>query len=270
MRIEDHRLKPGWYKPSPNIGGPLIKPTLLVMHYTASGSDPSPTKVADYFLRPEAKASAHVVLGRDGTCKQVVPFDRKAWHAGKSIWRGHANCNDFSIGIEIDNWGRLSRTADGQVRSWTQAPIEAASATQLTHKHEQTPSLWEVYRETQLAALTDLTRAILTAYPSITEIVGHDDIAPGRKSDPGPAFPMARFMSLVEGRDDAPALHRTVIVESLNARSGPGRDYAAFGTFTKGADVKVLYDAPGDWALVEGTISEGRAVTAWVWDQYLR
>ena len=118
MQIDNHKLNPGWYKQSPNIGGALNNPTLLVMHFTASGGT-GPTGDADYFLKPAAKASAHVVLGRDGEIRQVVPFNRKAWHAGKSIWRGKPNCNDFSIGIEIDNWGKLTKAQDGQTKSWT-------------------------------------------------------------------------------------------------------------------------------------------------------
>ncbi|MCA6243954.1 MAG: N-acetylmuramoyl-L-alanine amidase, partial [Phenylobacterium sp.] len=209
MQIVDHRLKPGWYKASPHHGGALEAPSLLVMHFTVSGAGAK--GVADYFVSPTANASAHVVVGRDGEVRQVVPFNVKAWHAGRSVWRGRPNCNDYAIGIEIDNWGRLMRTADGQVRSSTSRILDPALAVEMTHKNETRPCLWEVYGETQMSALVAVTRAILAAYPTITEIVGHDDISPGRKSDPGPAFPMGRFVSLVGGRGDAPALTRTVV-----------------------------------------------------------
>ncbi|ODT84530.1 N-acetylmuramoyl-L-alanine amidase [Phenylobacterium sp. SCN 70-31] len=268
MQIVDHRLKPGWYKPSPNVGGALVRPTLLVMHFTAGGGA-GPKGVADYFLRPEAKASAHVVVGRDGGVLQVVPFNVKAWHAGRSVWRGRSNCNDFSIGVEIDNWGRLTRTADGLVRSWTNAVVDPGKAAELTHKNETSRSLWETYDETQLQAVVRVTRLILAAYPSITEIVGHDDIAPGRKTDPGPAFPMGRFVALAAGRGDRAPITRRVTASRLNARGGAGLDFDVLGVFTQGTQVEVIYDSPGPWAQVTGRLSDGAEVTAWVADQYL-
>lgn len=268
MRIENHRLVPGWKSLSPNHGGALAAPRLLVMHFTASGGS-GPLGDADYFLKPAAKASAHVVVGRDGAIAQVVPFNVKAWHAGKSIWRGVPNCNDYSIGIEIDNWGKLVRTADGQVRSWTGEIVDAARSVHLVHKHEAAPAYWEQYGETQLRAVVELTRLLLDAYPSIEEIVGHDDIAPGRKVDPGPAFPMSRFASLAAGRGDWAPIRRKVIASRLNARGGPGTEFQILGDFARGDEVEVIYDAVGPWAQVEGLLGTGERVTAWVADQYL-
>ena len=267
MKIVNHQLQPGWYKPSPHHSGALNAPSLLVMHYTVSGAGAK--GVADYFVSPAAKASAHIVVGRDGDIRQVVPFNVKAWHAGKSISRGKPNCNDYSIGIEIDNWGRLMRTAEGQVRSATGKVVDPGLAVELTHKNEIMPALWEVYGETQMKALVDVTRLILAAYPSIAEIVGHDDIAPLRKSDPGPAFPMGRFTSLVAGRDDAPVLKRKVIASRLNARGGPGVQFDKLGVFVGGTMVEVVYDSPGPWAQVKGALEGGAEVLAWVSDQFL-
>lgn len=269
MRIVNHKLNPGWYKQSPNHGGTLQNPSLLVMHFTASGGG-GPLGDADYFLKPEARASAHIVVGRDGGIRQVVPFNQKAWHAGVSIWRGRRNCNDYSIGIEIDNWGKLVKSADGQIRSWTREVVDSARAVSLVHKHERTACLWEAYNDIQLAAVVGITRLILDEYPSIAEIVGHEDISPGRKTDPGPAFPMSRFVSLVTGRGDAPPIRRRVNVARLNARGGPGLEFEVLGTFTHNSEVEILYDAPGAWAQVEGAIADGSVVTAWVFDSYLR
>jgi N-acetylmuramoyl-L-alanine amidase len=269
MDIVDHKLKGCWAGASPNIGGTLASPTILVMHYTASGgADPSGD--VDWFLNKQAKAAAHIVVGRDGTVKQVVPLDRKAWHAGVSIWRGQPNCNDFSIGIEVDNWGKLVKAADGQMRSYTGAAVEPARAAFLQHKNETSPTYWELYSQAQLDAVTEVTRAILAAYPTIKEIVGHEDIAPGRKTDPGPAFPMSRFVSLVGGRGDRPPIDRTVTVARLNARGGAGTNFDVLGQFTEGTKVAILYDAPGGWAQVKGKLATGEIVTGWVADQYLR
>lgn len=269
MKIVGHKLEGCWQGPSPNAGGVLDKPTLLVMHFTASGGD-GPEGDRKYFMTEKAKASAHIVVGRNGVVEQVVAFNVRAWHAGKSIWRGVPNCNDYSIGIEIDNWGAVTRNEDGKFRSWTGEIVPPARVAQMRHKAEAHPRYWETYNEKQLAAVTEVTRAILDAYPSIREIVGHDDIAPGRKADPGPAFPMSRFTGLADGRADKKVERRKVIASILNVRSGAGTQYEMVGQISSGAEVDVLYDAPGPWAQIKGKSAGGDPVTGWVADQYLR
>jgi len=109
------------------------------------------------------EVSAHVLIRRDGEVVQYVPFDRRAWHAGQSCYEGRERCNDFSIGIELEG-------CDDQA-----------------------------YEAVQYKALADICRALLAAYPALTpqRIVGHCDIAPGRKTDPGPSFDWARLRSLL-------------------------------------------------------------------------
>jgi len=101
--------------------------------------------------------SAHVLIARDGTLTQYVPFDRRAWHAGKSEYCGRSSCNDFSVGIELEGTDDLP------------------------------------YTDAQYRALSQLIVALRRGYPSLrrAEVVGHSDIAPGRKTDPGPAFDWA-------------------------------------------------------------------------------
>lgn len=108
------------------------------------------------------KASAHFLVRRDGEVIQFVPCAKRAWHAGESTWKGRPRCNDFSIGIEVEG--------DGEV------PFTPA----------------------QYRRLAALTRALKTRYP-IAEIVGHSDIAPARKTDPGPQFDWARYRAAVAG-----------------------------------------------------------------------
>ena len=109
----------------------------------------------------ELKVSAHLLVPRDGELVQFVPLHLRAWHAGQSQCEGRARVNDFSIGIELEGCD--------------DAPFEDA----------------------QYRVLTDLTRALLQAYPAITpaRIYGHSDVAPGRKTDPGPSFDWARYRS---------------------------------------------------------------------------
>jgi len=106
------------------------------------------------------RVSTHFVIRRSGGLTQFVPCGRRAWHAGISEWRGRAACNDFSVGIELEG-------CDDQ-------PFEPA----------------------QYAVLAELTGALEQAYP-IADIVGHSDVAPGRKTDPGPCFDWALYRGLL-------------------------------------------------------------------------
>ena len=112
------------------------------------------------------KASAHVVISRDGVLTQYVPFGARAWHAGVSEYRTRSGCNDFSIGVELEGT-------------------------------DETP-----YTDAQYAALGEVLVALIEAYPSLSpeHIIGHSDIAPGRKSDPGPAFDWPRLRALLARR----------------------------------------------------------------------
>ena len=106
------------------------------------------------------KVSAHVLIRRDGELVQFVPLSQRAWHAGQSYCEGRTRVNDFSIGIELEGADNL--------------PFEDA----------------------QYESLTRLTRAIRQVYPAVVtqRIYGHSDIAPGRKTDPGPMFDWKRYL----------------------------------------------------------------------------
>lgn len=105
------------------------------------------------------RVSTHLLIRRDGELVQYVSLDKRAWHAGVSSFQGRERCNDFSIGIELEGT-------------------------------DDTP-----YTDAQYAALVEQAAALVRAFPGLNEqrIVGHSDIAPGRKTDPGPAFDWARF-----------------------------------------------------------------------------
>lgn len=107
----------------------------------------------------DMKVSAHVLIRRSGEIVQYVPFTQRAWHAGVSCFEGRERCNDYSIGIELEGTDDLA------------------------------------YEEIQYQVLEQLVAALMQAYPGITRqrIVGHSEIAPGRKTDPGPAFDWSRI-----------------------------------------------------------------------------
>ncbi len=108
----------------------------------------------------DLRVAAHLLISRQGEVTQFVSFDDRAWHAGESCFQGREACNDYSIGIELEGTDNLA------------------------------------YTDTQYRQLVQVSRALLATYTELNpeRITGHSDIAPGRKSDPGPAFDWARYL----------------------------------------------------------------------------
>jgi N-acetylmuramoyl-L-alanine amidase len=185
------------YIQSPNTNGQsrLIVPSYVIIHYTA---DSSMEGAIDWFKNPVAEASAHLVIGRDGRIVQMVPFNQRAWHAGNSSWGNIVGLNSYSVGIELVNAGKLVKK-QGNYVNWAGHVIPEDEVIQAIHKNETSPCFWHEYTQAQFDAAIEVSKALVSTY-SILEILGHDDIAPGRKTDPGPAFPMSAFTSRVFGR----------------------------------------------------------------------
>lgn len=199
MLVIDDMLTEGGSKvplvPTPNMGGP-IRPRFLIVHYTAGTSTAG---ALSWLANPAARASAHLVVGREGAVHQMVPFDRCAWHAGRSRWGEIVGLNRCSIGVELVNAGRLTRLGDGRWVSAFGQTIAEDDVLVATHRREAVPAGWQRFPPAQLEALAGVANAIRRAY-AIEEMLGHDDIAPGRKVDPGPAFPMAELQREVMAR----------------------------------------------------------------------
>ena len=175
LLVDNHRVIQARQVPSPNHGErpPGARVSLLVIHNISLPPGEYGGPWIDHLfcnhLDPDAhpyfaeiagmQVSSHFLIRRDGELVQYVPCDRRAWHAGRSCWRGHEECNDFSIGIELEGTDH------------------------------------EPYTDAQYAVLIDLVAALREAYPDIAEdaLTGHSDIAPGRKTDPGEAFDWARL-----------------------------------------------------------------------------
>jgi N-acetylmuramoyl-L-alanine amidase len=141
--------------PSPNFDARTAPPSVLVLHYTGMKTgDEALARLRD----PEARVSSHYMVEEDGRIFRLVAEERRAWHAGVSFWRGRRNLNGDSIGIEIVNPGH----------EWGYRPFPAA----------------------QIAAVTALVGDIRTRWDiEDRDIVGHADVAPDRKDDPGELFP---------------------------------------------------------------------------------
>jgi N-acetylmuramoyl-L-alanine amidase len=174
-----------------------IEHLYIAIHFTAGrGFDQS----CDWLCNPKAQASAHLVIGRDGEIAQLVPFSRRAWHAGVSRWQALTGMNSYSIGIELDNPGPLQKRATGWY-TWFGVKVPDDLVVLAPHKYGGPERGWHAYSDAQFDALYEACEALIDAYPDIADVLGHEDIAPGRKSDPGPAFNMESLRSRLFGRE---------------------------------------------------------------------
>ncbi|RIV83273.1 N-acetylmuramoyl-L-alanine amidase [Aurantiacibacter xanthus] len=147
------------HAPSPNWNERQLPISMLVLHYTDMvGKDAALERMCD----PEAQVSAHYLIEEDGTIIQLVDEDKRAWHAGRSVWRGVHDVNSASIGIELDHPG---------------------------HTNGYRP-----FADAQIAALIPLVHSIVKRHDiPRANVVAHSDIAPDRKVDPGELFPWDRL-----------------------------------------------------------------------------
>lgn len=184
-----YMLDRGWVQqaravPSPNCGPrpPGTVVDLLVIHnislppgcFGGDAIEQLFTNCLDWTAHPfyaeicGLEVSAHFLIRRCGELVQFVATDLRAWHAGLSCWRDRENCNDFSIGVELEG-------------------------------ADEVP-----YTDAQYATLASLTDALIAYYPGLCHdhLAGHADIAPGRKTDPGPAFDWSRFRASLASAGD--------------------------------------------------------------------
>ena len=187
--------------------GRPITPELVVIHYAVTDS-------LDATVRTQQARGYWAHLSVDGfsdgqrsemRAVQQVPFNRRASHAGQSSWRGRERVNDFGIGIEIANPGPLLEGADGKLRRvygkiW---PQDDAQHTGSAPGYPKAWKWWAKYSTEEMAILVTICRMLRAEY-GITEIVGHSDISPGRKFDPGPAMDLAWLrQSVFDGKQYA-------------------------------------------------------------------
>ncbi|MCE5270300.1 N-acetylmuramoyl-L-alanine amidase [bacterium] len=251
MKINNHLLEGEGVKQlsSPNRGGQFGAglPDTIIIHYTGGSSAESS---AQWLCDPRAKASAHLVVGCDGVVYQLVPFNTVAWHAGKSEYKGRVGFNNYSIGIEIDNAGRLTKGGGGYISTFGKVYGED-QVTEAVHRNESAPSYWHIYSEKQIAAVESLCLELMGAY-NISAILGHEEVAPGRKSDPGPAFPLDKLRDRIINpeRALAEALPRksvgvvTASLLNIRSRGFPGAPTVA-PPLSKGVKVDILQEQNG-------------------------
>lgn len=175
--------------PSPNFNERIDKktnklitnPTYIILHYTSGCTAKKAFKTLSNFFRP---VSAHYLIGANGNITQLVDESKRAWHAGKSSWKKNDQLNSYSIGIEIVNPGFSELDQEPCTENfeiWNKKNGQKVSGSSY---------FWYSFTQDQIQSVITLCKDIINRYNIKPEnILGHSDIAPGRKVDPGPLFP---------------------------------------------------------------------------------
>ena len=234
----------------------LIDPDYLVVHYTATDSA---TEALNWFLSiPPAnpdRIAAHVIIDTDGSITQLVPFNQRANHAGPSTWNNTDSLNYHAIGIELVNPGFVSKLSDGSfVRKITEKHSKTYPASRTdeiaraSHKHRfWNEQYWFKFPAEQIAALKRLSSALIAHY-QLVQVVGHDDISPARKPDPGPAFPWDEFRKEL-GLGINTGKIFTVNTAGTNLRTDPSTSHPEIKKLPVGYQVGLI-DNHGMWSKV--------------------
>ena len=264
MKIHDHKLQADQdkaisYQETPNNSGQFTGglPDTIIMHYTAGANLESSVNT---LTKPSVKASAHVVIGRDGKIVQLAPFNIITWHAGASSYKGRDGLNNYSIGIEMDNAGLLEQQGNQYV-SWFGRKYSEEEVVKAIHRNQSVERYWHEYTEEQISTAFDLCLLLKENY-DIKYIAGHEEIAPKRKTDPGPAFPLDKLRNEIlhedrsknEGEPDELPEEGKVIASALNIRAEPTTKAKKIANpLPEGTKVQIM-DARDGWYHVKTTI----------------
>lgn len=254
--------------PTPNYQYQIM-PKYLMIHYTATDTASS---AITWFKQTASQGNsdrvcAHIVLAPDGTITQMAPFNTRCNHAGYSAWDGRTGMNEHAIGIEIVNPGYCEKLGNGSYRRAiankpdgtpiykTYPSSEKSRIVPLKHKHKfwtgKDNQHWFLFTPEQIAAAAKLSKLLIDHY-QLSFVVGHDDVSPGRKPDPGPAFPWDEFKSKVFGQPDS--IGKIFVVSSLtdgyaNFRTQAGSGSTVIKKLKTGYEVG-LVETYGRWCRV--------------------
>lgn len=258
-----------------------LKPKFLVIHYTAGDNYKADVRTLS---SSPAQVSCHLVIGPNGEVTQVGDFTDKLWHAGKSSWEGYNYLNAYSIGIEVTCPGWATATNDPNVfRLWNGRSVKNGDPWHYeyaAHKISGEKKWWALFTEKQIEALKEIGSVLMNHY-DLDEAVGHDQIAPSRKIDPGPCCPDSVFHFLNGNKDPNPVVkeeHHDVIGiptkkyevvkvgdGGLNFRTGGGTGSPVKGVLPEGT-VVTLMEVRGLWYKVETPAG----YVGWVHSAYLQ
>lgn len=256
-------------------------PDAIIIHYTAMNDAKAAVNSLSKKKASGNNASAHLVIGKKGEIWQLAPFNYRTWHAGTSMYNGRKSYNQFSIGIEIDNLGWLDEYESGKYYSRPELlkltkPI-TRKPTEVINKKHNNPNVrkvfWDKYTPEQIDTVYEICELICKNY-KIKEVLGHEEIAPNRKLDPGPDFPLDWLRNELlyadrQNEDDSlldivEPYSAKVEATKLNIRIGPGtNEPKAAQPLLFGTPVTVINKA-GEWLKVKTEI-EG-----WVHSKYIK
>jgi len=236
------------------------RPVGILLHYTAGG--PAVDRLAG---KGDSNVSVHFTVDRNGDAYQCGDLDQRLWHAGVSHIGGMTGLNDYYVGIEQANFGYwrdergLPTLAKAKEAGWLHA----------AHSYDPSRVLyWEPYPERLLATTERICRWLLENISTIKNIHGHDQVSPGRKSDPGPAFPLNRFRNLLmPDSESKPPRYKVQVSDFLNVRAAPSAsaDKRDWGPLKDGDVVDYLRE-DGSWFMIQ--TKDGKE--GWVNSLYLR
>ncbi|MGE5378325.1 MAG: N-acetylmuramoyl-L-alanine amidase [Bacteroidota bacterium] len=208
----------------------LSNPAFIIMHYTGGLKMESTINTFKNPPKdPSQAASAHLLVGRDGSVVQFMRFDQVAYHTGYAWWEQQTHLNYCSIGIELDNVGELVRKdnqwhprhmddvtiPDGEVQQseYWKSPLPSGNRGDPDYM-SRLPG-YQKFTDVQLAVALDIIRTLVKTYPSIQEILGHDQINIAYRTDPGPLLPMSAWRQELFGRQE-PVIEEYLLTQSTD------------------------------------------------------
>jgi len=276
IEVKNHKLfeagKQVKFVPTPNITKGAFAPDTIIIHFTAGSSASSALKT----MLAGRPASAHLLIDKENNTEvtQLADFSVQTWHAGKSSYGKRIGYNKYSIGIEIDNPGPITKKADGTFETWYKKPVPKEAVYNGSHRNKVTKcQYWHKYTKAQIGKVYEICKALKEAY-GIKYVLGHEEISPGRKSDPGPAYPLDKLradLGFGKGPDDkTPAIVETPInkpgkiIEKVSLLLSPTDAPEAISKrlIEVGATVQVLAEAGNYYNIAAG-------MPGWVSGEYI-
>nr|WP_321462706.1 N-acetylmuramoyl-L-alanine amidase [uncultured Cohaesibacter sp.] len=239
--IRNHSLcandEPVPFSRSPNQSA-AFAPRGIILHDTAGRLDKG--NAVNWFLRPEAKASAHLTVERDGSVTQQVAFNRCAWHAGKSSYHGERGVNQFAFGIEMVNLGKCNKLRDGSIQPWFKGDYRDGTdglhfAFAATRAHGK--GWWLDYTAAQIRTVSAICQALIGKY-DLSFIAGHWEISPGRKIDPNPLFPLDALRGALLGETEKAG--GPTLLADANLRRWPSYADNVIRVLKKGTSLDII------------------------------
>lgn len=233
------KSRPGRVQATPKMGGTLL-PRYIILH--ASGTTTLETELS--LIQDTSLAySMHLVVDRDGTIIQCVPFLKQAWHCGKSRWGQLQGLNGYAIGIEMINAGRL-RQVGGRYHTWWGRKIAPADI------YTDTQGVpWHAYTQTQILTVLAICRTLCAHYP-IEDVLCRDDVSTAATPSMGEAWPMVEFQRVLSDRREDIA-HPFITCQLTTIHAVPDLSSPQYDTpLLTGTMVIQEGSAPGGWVMV--------------------